>query len=198
MEAHVRIDEGVKRGPRKRTSVALRRDPETNRVEGIPEGLDAEAILEQYLSEKTTSHIAKELGVRRKTLVAWLRATNPKRWKEVQVIRALVRKEDADEDLEERCRDALSLARTREKLRSAQFDLERLDSATWGAKQEVTHTTNPVLHIVVSGQQQVTESALHNARSTPSDLPLRQPPVTIEQHPALPAPQDEGGYVSQP
>lgn len=138
MEAHVRIDEGVKRGPRKRASVARRRDPETDRVEGIPAHLNAEQVLELYLSEKTTSHIAEQLGVKRKTLVAWLRQQAPERWKQVQVVRALIRKEDADDTLDSGSIDALILARTRERLRSAQWDLERLDSPTFGPKQEVT------------------------------------------------------------
>ena len=45
-------------------------------------------------------------------------------------------KEDGNEGLETAA-DALTLARARELVKSAQWDLERLDSSTFGQKQEV-------------------------------------------------------------
>lgn len=143
-EAHVRIDEGVKRGPRHpHKPPAKRKDTATG---SIPDGLNPDTVIEQYLTESTTSQIAAAYGVSRKTLVRWLVEQRPNEWKKVQVIRALCRKEDADEGIEGAC-DALSLARAREQLRSGQWDLERLDSKNYGQKQELTVSVQPILTI---------------------------------------------------
>lgn len=128
-EAHVRIDEGIKRGPkvqRRPGPGKLRRNPETGKVQAIPEDLDHKEVLARYLSEDTTSQIAQSFGVTRKSLVAWLRQVAPKEWKQVQVIRAHDRKEQGNEEIEG-AEDALSLARAREIVRSAQWELAALD-----------------------------------------------------------------------
>ena len=143
MEASKRIDKGIKRGPRSRVSVPRRRDPETGVVQGIPPGLNPKEVLDKYLTEQTTSQIAKHYGVSRKTLVGWLREVAADDWKRVQIVRALCRKEDGDEQIEF-ASDALSLARAREMLKSGQWDLERLDSPTYGQKSEVSLTVEPL------------------------------------------------------
>ena len=150
-EAHVRIDEGVKRGPKNPHKPPTRRRDTATGV--IPPDLSPDTVLEQYLTESTTSQIAASYGVSRKTLVRWLIANRPDEWKRVQVLRALCRKEDADEGLEVAC-DALSLARAREMLRSGQWDLERLDSSNYGQKQEITHNIQPVLTINIAALPQ--------------------------------------------
>ena len=140
-EAHVRIDEGIKRGPkvqRRPGPGKLRRNPETGKVQAIPDGLDYKEVLARYLSEDTTSQIAQSYGVTRKSLVAWLRQVAPKEWKQVQIIRAHDRKEVGNEEIET-AEDALSLARARELVRSAQWDLAALDD-DYKPKQEVTVT----------------------------------------------------------
>ena len=133
LRENIRIDKGVKRPRYKHKPVSPKADLGTWK---IPEGLDPDEILAEYLASPSTSLIAARYGVSRKAMVAWLRETRPELWKRVQILRALVRKEDSDEGLET-ANDALSLARAREMLKSAQFDLERLDSQTWGQKQEV-------------------------------------------------------------
>ena len=140
-EAHVRIDEGIKRGPKQQRASVPRRRNEKGLVEGIPANLDPKEVLELYLTEANTSQIAKRYGVRRKTLVGWLREVAPKEWKRVQTVRAEIRKEDGNENIEV-APDALSLARAREMIRSAQWDLERLDAENYGQKQEITHNIN--------------------------------------------------------
>ena len=128
-EAHVRIDEGIKRGPkvqRRPGPGKLRRNPETGKVQAIPDNLDHKEVLARYLSEDTTSQIAQSYGVTRKSLVAWLRQVAPKEWKQVQLIRAHDRKELGNEEIES-AEDALSLARAREIVRSAQWELAALD-----------------------------------------------------------------------
>lgn len=146
--AHRRIDEGVKRGPRRRQSM-----PDNHPDLGtwkIPANLDPHAVIDRYLSEATTSQIALSYNVSRKALVKWLRETVPEEWKQVQVLRALILKDDSVEGLQN-AKDALSLARARELLRSGQWDLERLDAATFGPKQEVTHhASGPLIQINVA------------------------------------------------
>ena len=150
-EAHVRIDEGIKRGPKaKRKPLPVRRN-EAGTAEAIPPDLDPKFVLDLYLQHPTTSGIAQQLGVRRSSLTLWLRKRCPEDWKNVQIAKALMRKEDADYGLET-AGDALTLARAREMLRSGQWDLERLDSHTWGPKQELTVTVQPILTINLSAQ----------------------------------------------
>lgn len=138
---HQRIDEGIARKSRY-AHRTRRRNPETGLVEAMPADADPDQILQRYLTAPKTSSIASELGVRRSTLTWWLRERVPARWKMVQIIRALARKEDGDEGIES-ANDALSLARARELLRSAQWELERLDAGTYGQKQEITVQAPP-------------------------------------------------------
>lgn len=186
-EAHVRIDEGIKRGPRnKRKSVPRRRDPVTNAVVGIPPNLDAKEVLDRYLTEATTSQIAAHYGVSRKTLVAWLREVEPIAWKKVQVARALIRKEQGDEEIEG-AQDALSLARAREMLKSGQWDLERLDAANYAQKQEIKHeNAQPILVITVAGQAQTelavpSQSVVIEQQNTPSQIVPNSKPLTDKE-----------------
>ena len=157
MAEHVRIDEGIKRPPKHRHKLPTKR-PE-HKVGSIPVGLNPDLVIEQYLTESTTSQIAYEHGVSRKTLVRWLIEQRPDQWKKVQIIRALCRKDDGDEGIETAC-DALSLARAREQLRSGQWDLERLASSTWGPKQEITHHVQPILVINTSPIKDITQLSL--------------------------------------
>lgn len=127
MEAHVRIDEGISRGAQHAHK------PPTPRVEPsgkgsmtVPKELNPDAVIDLYLTEQTTSQIASSLGVTRKALTAWLRATVPDKWRQAQALRALCLKDDSQAEIAQ-ARDALSLARARELLRSAQFDLQMLD-----------------------------------------------------------------------
>ena len=146
-----RIDRGVKRGPRNPHKAPTRR-PE-HKVGTIPPNLDPDSVLDRYLTESTTSQIAYDYGVSRKTLVRWLVEQRPEQWKKIQVIRALCRKEDGDEGIEVAC-DALSLARAREQLRSGQWDLERLDSKNYAPKQEVTVVNEIKIDSVLEGSIQ--------------------------------------------
>jgi hypothetical protein len=80
--------------------------------------------------------MAPQYGVSDVTIYALLLREHEDDWKEVQKARALARKERA----EEKCRtapDVLSLARAREELRSAQWELERLLRRLYGQDQQV-------------------------------------------------------------
>ena len=143
LEVSKRIDKGIKRGPRNAHKPArYTRRPDLGSW-AIPKDLNAKEVLEQFLTETTTSHIAQKYGISRKALVSWLREVEPKAWKEAQVLRALCRKEDADDNMESAC-DAFSLARAREMLRSGQWDLERLDSANYGQKTQIEVKDQPL------------------------------------------------------
>lgn len=134
---NVRIDKGIKRGPKKQR-VAIQRPQESQDLSPIiPITLDPKEVLERYLSEAKTSKIAESYGVRRRNLVRWLREVAPAEWKQVQVVRALIFKEDGMEAMEE-ADSALVLARAREMVRTAQWELERQDAANYAPKQELT------------------------------------------------------------
>src|SRR6185436_1342885 len=146
---HVRIDRGIKRKTRK----GIVTKPSAKQDLGswqIPPDLDPKEVIELYMTESTTSRIAERYGVSRKALTKWLRLTVPKEWKQAQIIRALARKEDADEGLEDAV-DALSLAKARELLRSAQFDLEHLDE-DFRPKQENIINTTPLFIVNLAPQ----------------------------------------------
>ena len=148
-EAHVRIDEGVKRGPRKpRTAPRLAplnvegREYHPTKLQGV----DPLAIITRYLNGETSDQIALTLKCTRQGLSYYLRKTAEEDWREAQIVQAIERKDSA-EDLLGTAGDPLSLARAREQLRAAQWDLERLFSRLYGPKQEVTHVVQPVLTI---------------------------------------------------
>ena len=105
---------------------------------------DPKTILARYLSDETTESIAKDYGVTRQALGQFLYKTAEADWKEAQVARAIARKESADDtldaigskienaDKEDRDRLALSLAHAKERLKSAQWDLERVCRRIYG------------------------------------------------------------------
>ena len=163
-----RIDRGVKRGPRKPQNAPRHARTADLGSWVIPQDLNPHDVIQRFLTEATTSHIAAEYGLSRKALVKWLRSTLPNEWKEAQVLRALCRKEDGDEGLDSPP-DALSLACAREKVKSAQWDLERLDHTNYGQKQELTGKDGGPLQVqivrfgeTIEGQKaiDVTDAAL--------------------------------------
>jgi hypothetical protein len=108
--------------------------------------VDPRDIITRYLSDEKTKDIAASYGVDRSALNYFLLRACEADWKDAQSARAITQLEQAKEELEAAA-DAFTLARARERLRSAQWDLERLLSRLFGQKQEVSHTVAPVLHI---------------------------------------------------
>lgn len=106
-------------------------------ADGALVNIDPKPIIARYLAGETTNQIAASLGVTRQGLGWHLRQHAEEDWKDAQVILALERKDIAEERLES-AQDALSLARAREQLRSAQWDLERVLKRIFGPSQEVT------------------------------------------------------------
>ena len=133
-EAHIRADDGVKKPKHEQKPV---KRPKEGQSWTIPKDLNPDEVLSLYLTAQKTSGIALRYGIRRGALARWLCQVRPKEWKEIQVIRALCTKEDGQEEIYDST-TGLRLARARALVDSAQWDLERLDSQTWGQKQELT------------------------------------------------------------
>jgi transposase len=105
---------------------------------------DVGDVLTRVLNEESTKDIAASFGVTRSALNQWLLANAEGDWRTVQVIRAHKRKEESEDeydriaskietaDKEERDRLTLALSLAREKLKSAQWDLERVCRRIYG------------------------------------------------------------------
>ena len=112
-----------------------------------------QAILQRYLSDESTKDIAATYGVTRQALGQYLLKVAEEDWKEAQVSRAIARKEKAEDDLETAA-DALSLARARELLKAAQWDLERVCRRIYGEdRTNLQVNITPILNITVAPQQ---------------------------------------------
>lgn len=111
----------------------------------------AESILDRYLSNEPTAEIAKSLGVTHQALSKHMLKHAMGDWQQAQVARAMARKERAEQDLEDLRNgsylndhgervliDAVSIACARERLKSAQWDLERVCRRIYGANVELT------------------------------------------------------------
>lgn len=96
--------------------------------------VDPKDILERYLAEENSTQIAKSLGVTKAALSHFMLTHAEVEWKHAQVLKAVRRKEDA-EHLIETADNALDLARGRELLKSAQWDLERVCRRIYGQDQ---------------------------------------------------------------
>lgn len=118
-------------------------------------------VLERYLAGETSPQIAQSLGVTKQALSHWLISNAEGEWKSAQLVKALTRKDEAEE-LMDSASNPLDLARAREQLRGAQWDLERVCRRIYGqdapaAAQAVQininlrreHATNAVQHNVI-------------------------------------------------
>lgn len=109
----------------------------------VPKWFNPKDILEQVIDGKSTQDIALALGTTRDRLVYYLTTRAPDDWREAQLLRALRRKEEA-EDAIDNSTDLLQLHRAREKLKSAQWDLERVCRRIYGDVKE-PQNNNPVI-----------------------------------------------------
>lgn len=122
---------------------------------------DPQSVLQRVLNEESTKDIAKSFGVTRSALNQWLLTNSETEWKAVQVVRAAKRKEDAEDeyeriatkidgsDKEERDRLTLALSLARERLKAAQWDLERVCRRIYGqeAQQDGSSRVSITLNI---------------------------------------------------
>ncbi len=145
--SHVRIDEGIARGPR--TPHTLTPRPAYQRRNGSLAKADAAAVSQRYLRDENTAVIAESLAVHRSTVNQWLLRTCEDEWKGAQVARAITALEQAKDDLAI-ASDALALARAREQMRCAQWELERLFARLYGVKGDAAPAAPPILVINVA------------------------------------------------
>lgn len=115
-------------------------------------------VIERYLAEQSTKDIAASLGVTRSALNQWLLTYAESDWKAAQIIRAHKRKEEAEEEMDG-AQDPLSLARARERLRAAQWDLERVQRRIYG--QDVPNVAQAVQININLRRENATIAAQH-------------------------------------
>lgn len=96
-------------------------------------------VLAKYMDGQQVAAMAKDYGVSDVTIYALLLRERAEDWRDIQQARALARLERAQQEMRD-ATDMLSLARARELVRSAQFELERLLARFYSAKQELTVT----------------------------------------------------------
>jgi hypothetical protein len=126
--------------------------------------VDAEIVLDRYLAGETGPQIARSLGVTKQALSHWLITNAEVQWKSAQLVKALTRKDEAEE-LMDKASNPLDLARAREQLRGAQWDLERVCRRIYG-QDAPAHAQQAVVINIVAGtqrkpQQYDSEAAQH-------------------------------------
>jgi hypothetical protein len=114
----------------------------------------AAQVLDRYIAGEQVAAMAVEYETSDVTLYALLLREHESDWKDIQEARALARLERSQNALRS-APDALSLARSREEVRSAQWELERLCRRLYGEdRSQVQVQVSPVLVISVAGEQQ--------------------------------------------
>ena len=156
-EVHVRIDEGIKRGPKKKVNRQPQAAKNGQFVSKIPEDQRQRILSDSYLrlrGGESTDQIAASYGLSGRALRYWL-LDDPKA---DEARRQLINGELARTLEDMRLADApLPLARGREEFRAWSWIAERREARLYGPKQEVTHQgLMPVLQINLPGSQSVT------------------------------------------
>ena len=141
---HTRIDEGQKRGPRKKPGPkpsSPRRDNGQflNVLPNEPESI--RAALEAYCNGATLLDLAKQYGVTRQAVYGWLLGELGGEQHTHLVTRALTARIAKGDEMLDTADNPLDLQRGREQARNARLDLERRRSNLYGHKQEVTVKT---------------------------------------------------------
>jgi transposase-like protein len=91
-------------------------------------------VIQRAMQDQRIKDVAVEVGVHRTALNAALLKYCQEDWQEAQVARAMVNVEDAEEELETAA-DMPAIARARERLKSAQWHLEKLSRRLFGQEQ---------------------------------------------------------------
>lgn len=150
------IDEKVKPIP-ERCKAGLAKLHEGLPLAGKNKEQIAQQVLTRYEAGETMLEIAQSYGLKgSEQLYRLLLATSPEQWKEYQASKVLKRLDDANKALEI-ASDALSLARAREQVRSAQWELERVLKRIYGTDQPSNPGGQVVIHIGIDR-----DAATHN------------------------------------
>lgn len=112
----------------------------------------ASAVLDGYNNGKQVAQMAPDYGLSDVTIYALLLRDHEGEWKEAQRARALARLERAQAELET-APDALSLARAREQVRAAQWELERLLRRIYGQDAPPNSVVPVQININMGAQQ---------------------------------------------
>lgn len=148
---HTRIDEGIKRGPRKKTGPKPS-SPRRNNGQFLPtlsnKPDDIRQALEDYNAGATLKQIGDKYGVSRQAIYGWLLGELGGNEHAALVTRSLTSRIAKGDDCLEMANNPLDLQRGREMARNARLDLERRRSNLYGPKQEIT-VSQPILNITV-------------------------------------------------
>lgn len=93
--------------------------------------INVQDVLARYEAGEEIRDICKSYGTSHVTVYKRVIEHAEEAWKAVQVARAIARKEAAEEELDT-APDMLTVARARERLKSAQWDLERVCRRIYG------------------------------------------------------------------
>jgi len=93
----------------------------------------AKDMISQWMADDAIrlKDIAAQYSVSKQAICKFLMKHAENDWKDAQVAKALVRKEDAEEELD-RATNMVDIARGRERLKAAQWDLERVCRRIYG------------------------------------------------------------------
>ncbi len=152
---HVRIDEGIKRGPRKPGPLpGLPQRGSSNPILPVDSN-QRNAMLAQavtrYANGERLQDIADDLNCSREAIRVWMLDECPDQYRSAQTQGLLAKVAMADEAIEDAvtARDLVALAGARERARFSRMDLERRRSSLYGPKQEINVTVQPILNIAV-------------------------------------------------
>jgi hypothetical protein len=183
-----RIDKGVSRKypdiPAKSSGITTHRPLQT-----VPEARRheiAQEVLSRYLHGEQVAAMAPEYETSDVTLYALILKDHEEEWKDAQIARALARFEK-NQSLLEVASDPLSLARARELVRSAQWELERILSRIFGQKQEHTHVILDLGDRLRRARERVIDQAPIDNQPNTGVMSNPQEAQTIQ---ALPEPKD--------
>lgn len=170
-ESHIRIDEGIKRGPRKKTGPkpsSPRRD-NGQFLPVLPNDPDSiRKALQDYVAGATLQQIAQQHGVTKQAVYGWLLGELGGEQHSSLVTQALTSRIARGDEMIETADNPLDLARGRELARNYRLDLERRRSSLYGSKQEVTHhVAPPVLNINIATTGSVIEGESRDITPNP-------------------------------
>lgn len=129
------------------------------------------AILQRALDGERLLDIAPDYGVSLQGLQYQLIRHAMDQWRDVQAARSLAEYEQNKSELDG-AKDALELARARDKIKCSHFELERLIPRLYGQKQEVTHTHKVDLETAIqAAERRIRAIADKTIDVTPSQDP---------------------------
>lgn len=122
----------------------------------------ADQVLARYMKGEQVANMAAEYDTSDVTIYALILRERQDEWRDIQTARALARLERAQDDLEHAA-DALSLARARERVRAAQWELERLLRRLYGQEQAGPSSAVQIVINGVRSQQYDKKAPQHEA-----------------------------------